>query len=420
MAMSLSRLSGLLGALALIAGCSSSSDSNTNGTAGAGGGGNSTVEIFSWWVAPGEADALQALIQLDATRHPGETILNAALASGENARMDLQTRLDAGDPPDLFQLNAHDMRAFLATNPNKLVALDEFYSMKIASGVIPDAVLAEAKDNGVTYAVPVNIHRENTLLYNKQVFADNNLTPPTTYAEFLSVCDALKAAGVTPVATVYQGWIQRILFNEIAMGTLGSKDFNDIITGAVAFDSAKWQMAIDAYANVLTNYVNSDANNAAYGWTDAADMVLSGNAAMFMHGDWAKGYMVQLGATPGVDFGVSAAPGATDMFWEDVDTFSMPTGAKNEAGGYNFLDTILSVEGQVAFNKLKGSTPIRSDIPKSDLDAEGQKTFDDLQAATYKTSVRNQDAWDMAFQTFTMDMDKAKLLQVYIDNPPIP
>lgn len=423
MAMSLGRLSGLLGALALIAGCSSSSDSNPNGAAGSGGGGNGTVEIFSWWVAPGEAEALQALIALDATHHPGETILNAALASGENARMELKTRLDANDPPDLFQLNAHDMHALLTSNPGKLVALDEFYSSRMLSDKIEPSVVAETKDNGVTYAVPVNIHRENSLFYNRQLFTANDISEPTSLAELLAACDKLKAAGVTPIATVYQGWIQRIMFNEIAMGSMGAKDFNDIITGTVAFDATaqgKWSTAIDAYANVLANYVNSNAGDSTLGWTDAADMVKNGDAAIFMHGDWAKGYLKQLGATAGVDFGVMSAPGASELFWEDVDTFSMPTGAKNEAGGYNFLETILSVDGQVAFNNLKGSTPVRTDISKTDLDVEGQKTFDQLQAATYRTAVRNQDAWDTGFQAFTMDNDKQKLLQVYIDNPPVP
>lgn len=424
MAMSFGRLCGFVGALALIVGCGSSSDSKGSGAGGAAGTG-STVEIFSWWVAPGEAQALQALIDLDGQRHPGETILNAALASGMNARMELQTRLAANDPPDLFQQNAHDMRAFLAMNPGKLVSLDDFYTTKMVSNQIYPEVFAEAQDNGVAYAVPVDIHRENTLFYNKQIFANNNLTPPTTYAELMSVCDTLKGKGITPIATIYQGWIQRILFNEIAQGLLGTQTYNDIITGAVAFDAtaqASWSSAIDAYANVLTNYVNTNANDSTLGWTDAADMMNTGKAAMFMHGDWAKGYLVEIGSTPGVDFGVMGAPGASDLFWEDVDTFSMPTGAKNSTGGYDFLDTILSVEGQLAFSKKKGSTPIRKDIPRSELDAVGQTTFDDLTNATYRTVVHNQNAWDDGFTAFatTTNFDKAALFQVYVDNPPIP
>jgi len=53
----------------------------TGGDAGAGGAGdeNAQVEIFSWWSAPGEKEALQALIDLHADQYPkAPPIYNAA------------------------------------------------------------------------------------------------------------------------------------------------------------------------------------------------------------------------------------------------------------------------------------------------------------------------------------------------------
>ena len=38
------------------------------------------------------------------------------------------------------------------------------------------------------------------MLYNKQVFKDNNLEVPTTWDEFISVCDTLKGNDITPIA----------------------------------------------------------------------------------------------------------------------------------------------------------------------------------------------------------------------------
>ena len=38
------------------------------------------------------------------------------------------------------------------------------------------------------------------MLYNKQVFADNNLDVPTTWDEFIDVCDTLKNKEITPIA----------------------------------------------------------------------------------------------------------------------------------------------------------------------------------------------------------------------------
>ena len=60
------------------------------------------VEIFSWWVGPGEADGLAAMQKVFETQYPKIKFVNAAVAggSGTNARAVLATRLSANDPPE--------------------------------------------------------------------------------------------------------------------------------------------------------------------------------------------------------------------------------------------------------------------------------------------------------------------------------
>jgi ABC-type glycerol-3-phosphate transport system substrate-binding protein len=53
--------------------------------------------------------------------------------------------------------------------------------------------------NGKQYAVPMDFAGIG-IIYNKKIFADNGLTPPTTYRELEKVCAALKGKGVTPFA----------------------------------------------------------------------------------------------------------------------------------------------------------------------------------------------------------------------------
>jgi glucose/mannose transport system substrate-binding protein len=405
-----------LGALSAI-GCGDGG-SMTTGTGGTGGTTETTIELFSWWIAPGEAEALQSLIDLNKTNHPDERIFNAGAVSGMDARTTLMQRLAANNPPDLFQQNAHDLRAFLATNPGSLAPLDDFFTAQGLNGVVLPEILADVTVDGHIYSMPVNIHRENTLFYNKQIFAANNLQPPTTVSELMQACATLRAAGVTPIATAYQGWILRIMFNEIAMGSMGADAFHAYMTGGPR-DDAALMAAIDLFGDVMTNDINASAGNTDFGWTNAADEVAAGRAAMFLHGDWAKGYYEQLGWSPGVDFGVVGAPGAADMFWYGVDTFSLPVGAPHAAGAKDFLATTGSIAGQVGFSKLKGSSPIRTDVPLNQLDSEGRATLIDLMNARYRMLVVNYDAWDTAFVAFSQNHDKAALFQAYVDNPPV-
>jgi len=412
-----------------ISGCGSD-PAHMSGTGGAGGAiADRKVEIFSWWIAPGEAEALQALVDVNKVAYPHDRIFNQAAVSGDGARAELVTRFSAGNQvPDLFQQNAADLPAFAAANPNRLEDLTAFFAEKglnnATTGVFPD-LLKNVKVGTQILAMPVNVHRENALFYNKQIFTAKGITPPTSWADFLTACAALKTAGVTPIATGSQGWILRIMFNSIAMGSMGSAKFETFMTttGSVAAQATDFKAAIDAFANVLNNYVQiTDGFVADVGWTQAADLVHSGGAAMFFHGDWAKGYYVQLGWTPGVDFGVVGAPGAATTFWYGMDTFSLPVGALQKDGAMDFLTTIGSDKGQTEFNKLKGSSPVLQNITMANLDAEGRKTFDDLRTSTSRLAVVGKNAYDDAALAFAKSArdDAAKLAfyNVYLTSPP--
>jgi glucose/mannose transport system substrate-binding protein len=395
------------------------SDSGSGGEGGSGGQNQGeTVELFSWWIAPGEAEALQALVDVYRAEFPKTHIFNAAAASGDNARALLKDRLATNRPPDLFQENAPALRTFIASNPDKLLALDTLFdSLDLRQTVLPE-VIKDVTTNGKIYAMPINLHRENSLFYNKTIFTTHNVTPPTTLQGFLDACAKLKAAGVTPVATAHQGWILRIMWNSIAMASMGPAQYRDYMTGKTARNDAALNAAIDVFANVVQNYTNASASNKDFGWTNAAQAVYNGEAAMFLHGDWAKGYFVQLGWTPGVDFGVVGMPGASEMFLYGVDTFALPKGAAHSTLAEKFLGVVASKTGQLAFNKLKGSSPIRLDVAKDQLDGLGQATLRDLETASIRMLVPAKDEWDAAMLAFAQNKDKAALFQAFVTTEP--
>lgn len=376
------------------------------------------VELFSWWTAPGEAEALQALIATHRQRHPEARMFNAAAASGSRAQALLAERLKDHHPPDLFQKNAHDVPAFLRANPGTLEPLDDLFRELELEQVVYPEVLANLRLDGHYYSMPVNIHRENALFYNVRVFAEQGLQPPTSFAELMQVCKTLKAAGVTPLATAYQGWILRVMFNSIAMGKMGAEHFRAYFRGQVPANDPELRDAVAAFGELLTQYVNVDAKEDGFGWTNAAQAVYNGDAAMFFHGDWAKGYFTQLGWVPGVDFGVVGAPGASEFFLYGVDVFAVPKGALNERGAREFLSTVASPAGQIAFNVIKGSSPIRRDIPRSDLDPLGRATLDDLQDAKIRMLIPSRPGWDDALQQFAKDGDVPAVMRTFVAVPP--
>ena len=379
------------------------------------------LSVCSWWTAPGEAEALGALIDGYRSSAGGARVTLATDVTAGTWSKVYDEKLGAG-LWDVFQLSAADLATVHKAHPTWLATTDEAYGdAAFASAIIPEARTAVTVD-GHAYGVATGIHRNNAFLFNKQLLAAHRVTAPTTIAELLVACETLKTAGVTPVATTFRPWTLRIMFDDILEGTLGARAFGDFVAGRTALTDPALQSgirsAIDTFGKILTDYIDVPTSAAeTYDWTDAAETLHAGKAAMFFHGDWAKGYLIQLGWTPDVEFGVSGPPGASSVFIYGVDMFGAPASAPHPALSQAFLAFVGSKAGQVAFNSHKGSTPIRTDV-RDLLDPVTKASLDDLVHAELRIPSHANETWTTAIGAFAKDGDKEALFQVYRTTPP--
>jgi glucose/mannose transport system substrate-binding protein len=408
-------LVGWMLALAVATGCGSGDD----GSDAPGDAARPTLQLFSWWTAPGEAEALAALVNRYKEVYPGASVEQFTKSSAASWQDVLHESID-DSPWDVFQMSASDLPQFTADHPGAVEPVDSIYAEpSLAAAVIPD-VLEAATSEGHAYGVVTGVHRNNAFLYNIELFEENDLTPPTTIAEFLDVAAQLDEAGITPVATSFETWALRILFDELLAGTIGAEQYEALTHGRTPPTEmeAGLQSAIDTFDLVLNQYVDREASSAeGYGWASAVEGLRNNDAAMLFHGDWAKGYLVKYGWEPGVDFGVLGNPGATDLFVYGADTFGLAATGPNVEIGKDFLTVVASKEGQVEFNKRKGSTPMRTDV-RDQLDEPGKISLDELEHATVRMPGHANSEWDDGIAAFLNDGDKAALLEVYLTATP--
>jgi ABC-type glycerol-3-phosphate transport system substrate-binding protein len=82
-----------------------------------------------------------------------------------------------------------------------------------------------------------------------------------------------------------------------------------------------------------------------------------------------------------------------------------------------FLTVVVSKEGQVAFNKYKGATPVRTDV-RDQLDPLGQTSMDALLNAKVLSPSHANSDWDTAIGQFAIDGDQAAMLMTYMTVTP--
>ena len=376
-----------------------------------GGTDESQVEVFSWWTGGGEAAGLAAIQEVFNTEYPDIEFVNAAVAggAGTNARAVLATRLQSGDPPDTWQGHAGQELIGTYVAGGQIEPLNDLYEAEGWVDVMPETLIPLISQDGDIYSVPVNIHRANVLWYNPAILDANGVAVPTTVAEWLSAMETLQAAGVTPLALGEQ-WTQMHLLETVLLGSLGSAAYDGLWDGSTDWGSSAVTTALNEFVEILS-YTNSDA--ASLSWQDAAQLVVNGDAAFNVMGDWAEGYFRELGKEPMTDYGWAPVPGSGGVFQFLSDSFTLAVGAPHPSAAEAWLKIAGSREAQEAFNPVKGSICARTDCDPELFGVYLQSAMDDWSTDHVSGSLTHgvvaNDSWkseiDTSLGLFMAEMD---------------
>jgi glucose/mannose transport system substrate-binding protein len=359
-----------------------------------------SLEIYSWWTGSGEAEALQALIDVYSEKHPGVQVTNAAALDSTNARTELADRLEAGEPPDSFQaISGVDLLAHV--NDSQMEPITDLAERNGWLDVFPAAVLDTLRVADELYAVPVNIERDNNLYFNKAVLSDHGIDAPQTLDEFYAMCETLQTADppVDPLALPPAGWVLALVaFETLMPGVNGGDYYLRFFEGNAQLaegspDRTELEELFTEFYKVAqcSNIDKGTATDPSYPrWDLHGDKVFDGDAASIVMGDWMKGYL-EGGKTwegdsrsawvANDEFGVVPGLGSAGHFTFNSAVFGLPKGAPHPNAAGAFLEIVTSEAGQVAFNPLKGSVPARTDVGLGDFDDMVRTAAEDFQAA---------------------------------------
>ena len=347
---------------------------------------------IEWWHIqnndPGKSD-WQAMADAYTAEHPNVTI-NITVMENEAFKAALQTNLQAGDVPDLFQSwGGGGLRDQVAAG----LVQDITEPVSSWIGDLGAAPVGLYQVDGKQYGVPFDAGIVG-FWYNKDLFAQAGLDKPAdTWDGLLEQVQTLKDAGITPIAVgAGDKWPAHFWYSYLMVRLGGADAMNEIATT----NDFAVPNVIDAGQKVA-DLVALDPFQAGFlgaGW-DAPDgesgTMASGGAAMDLMGQWAPGaFRNQAGVQtqdempfelgwapfPSVEGGAGAG---TDVFGGG-NGFAVGKDAPPET--VDFLHFITNEQNQETWAKNSG-LPVNSAAADAVADPNMQAVLAGLDSATF-------------------------------------
>ncbi|WP_322806761.1 ABC transporter substrate-binding protein [Thermanaerothrix sp.] len=323
------------------------------------------LEIFHWWTAGGEREAADAMFKAFKDKYPDVEIVENPVAGGGGVshRVVLQARLSAGLPPDTFQtLGGAELKSYV--DGGYLVPLDDLWAELKYADVIPKPLANAVTIDGHPYTVPLNMHIQNILYYNKPLFEELKLTPPTTFDELISVAKAIKAAkpNMAPLALgAKEKWGAAFVFDSILLEVGGPEYYVKLYKGEIDVKTdATFKTALEKFKELIP-YINT--TNPGLTWDESCGLLVSGDSAMVIMGTWAIGYFKSRGWTPGQEFGAVTFPQKPErILLFHPDTYGLTKGAPHPKTTMDWLRVVASPELQIPTDVIQGGLFARIDI----------------------------------------------------------
>ncbi|WP_327069193.1 N-acetylglucosamine/diacetylchitobiose ABC transporter substrate-binding protein [Kitasatospora sp. NBC_01250] len=341
----------------------------------------------------------------------------------------LQPRFNAGNPPDVIDdSGAQQMKIDVLEKASQLtdltVLLDAPYrddtSKKVRDVLLPGTI-EQGTIDGKMYSLNY-VYTVYGLWYSNKLFQEKGWTPPKTWDDFITLCGTIKAAGISPFC--HQGKYPYYA-NYLILDLIAKQGGLDLVKRIDALDPTAWDdpaalAGVSAFFEIMQkDYLLPGTNGMTH--TESQTAWCQGKAAFIPCGSWLENEMIKI--TP-ADFDMAFLPVPSqngDKLPQVAvragagEPFIVPSKAKNQAGGLEFLRIMLTKEASGKFAAAANSLTVLKDGIGPDVvlkpgtkssatavTAAGANTFN----FTYPDL---QTAFDLALQNATNELVNSRM-----------
>ncbi|MHA3979112.1 ABC transporter substrate-binding protein [Halovulum sp. GXIMD14794] len=282
----------------------------------------------------------------------------------EQYEVQLPVQLSSSNPPDIYAYWAGGRAQFQAET-GKIMALGDAWD-EVKDNFYPGIQATSTEPDGNVYAMP-STFQPNVFWYNKKVFAEAGVEPPSNWDEFKAVAAKLKEAGVTPILIGSKaGWEPLLWFDYMVLRTAGSDFRTGLMAGTESYTDPKVVRAMELWAELVeAGYFSKRFTSMS--WQEMATKFVNDEGAMELMGMWTVGNFIKAGLEPEKDFGVFNFPvideGVEQAVEGAVEGWSASGAGANTENAVAMLKCIAETEPQIRFSQQAQRMAANKDVP---------------------------------------------------------
>lgn len=307
---------------------------------------------------PAPRATMEDMIDRFQSQHPNLNI-ETTIIDREAYKTQIRNFLQANPPDVMTWYAANRMKPYVDAGLFEDISdvWDAEMSSKLAAAKAPSTI------DGKQWAVPYSYYQWG-VYYREDLYNKYRLSEPRDWKTFKSNCQTLLDNGhkCFTIGTKYL-WTAAGWFDYLNMRTNSYEFHVDLAAGKIPWTDARvrktfshWRELVDMGA-----FIDDHAN---YSWQEALPFMVNGDAGAYLMGNFAVAPLKEAGLaenqlgfyqfpeiTPGVPKGEDAP----------MDTFHIPSGAKNKANAKEFLRFVASADNQTIINEKLGQLAVNSD-----------------------------------------------------------
>lgn len=311
---------------------------------------------LTWWDFYGPAgsirgDSVENALARYTEAHPEVTFERRNIPRGDYTRTLIQTAT-SGSGPDLLIAANWETGAY--ADAGMIVDLSSYVAEWGQQDKYYPVMWELTQYDGSTYAIP-HFSDVYAIWYNKAIFAEAGIEPPTTWDEMQTAAEALS-----------DGSRYGLAFSAIT----GSEGANAFIIRALGagvepenFDTPEGLRAAEQWRALVEN---GAVSRGALNWTDddVKDQFISGNAAMMINSATYVAAMAE--EAPDLDWGIIPVPvDAEPATLMQNDNLAIGATTEHEAIAWDVIEFFQTEEALNAYLPQRGKLPARIDVGQS-------------------------------------------------------